>query len=282
MTTTQPGPPARSGPELSAARRALLEQRLRRRPASDGIPPRPAGTAPPLSYGQERLWFMEQFAPGTAAYSVPVVLHLGADVDLPALRRALAALAERHESLRMRFPATEDGQPTVVVDPPGEVPLDVAEAADEQAAAVAVAAVAARPFDLAAGPLLHGLLVRDAGSGRHRLLLSAHHAVTDGWSTEVLLDDLLVLYAAERAGRPAGLAPLPVRYGDFAAWQRARAGSPAVARDLDYWRRQLAGVPALELPTDAPRPPAQTFTGAAYPFRLPADLVAGLEALGRA
>ncbi|MFL6127650.1 MAG: amino acid adenylation domain-containing protein, partial [Mycobacteriales bacterium] len=139
-----------------------------------------------------------------------------------------------------------------------------------------------RPFDLAAGPLLHGLLVRDAGSGRHRLLLSLHHAVTDGWSTEVLLDDLLALYAAERAGRPAGLAPLPVRYGDFAAWQRARAGSPAVARDIDYWRRQLAGVPALELPTDAPRPPAQTFTGAAYPFRLPADLVAGLEALGRA
>ena len=283
MTTVDSSDEVAPAPVLSEAKRALLTQRLRRGRASNAeeIARRPEGTAVPLSYAQERLWFMEQFAPGTAAYGVPLLIRLGPSADADALRLTLAELARRHESLRMRFPATPDGRPTVVVDPPGPVCLVECELADEAAAAAAVAAAATHPFDLATGPLLRAHLFRPAGGGEHLLLLDLHHIVTDGWSNEILLAEFAELYRSARAGEPARLAPVALGYGDYAGWQREQLAGPGARRDLEYWTRQLAGLPALELPTDAPRPATQTFHGAWHRFRLEPDLVAALAELGR-
>jgi amino acid adenylation domain-containing protein len=270
--------------QLSAAKQLLLERRLRgaAQPASPAIPRRPAGTAPPLSYAQERLWFMEQFAPGTAAYGVPLLVRLGADADLAALATALRELAARHESLRMRFPATDDGRPSVVVDPPGAVPLPVCDVPDAAAARAAIEAAALRPFDLEGGPLLRALVLRVAGGAEHDVLLDMHHIVTDGWSNDIILAELGRRYLAARRGELPTAAPPPTQYGDFAAWQREQLSAPAAGRHLDYWLSRLAGVPALELPADRPRPPTQTFAGASHWFRLGPELVASLTRLGRA
>jgi amino acid adenylation domain-containing protein len=269
-------------PQLSEAKRRLLEQRLRgaARPAAPAIAPRPAGAAPPLSYAQERLWFMEQFAPGTAAYGSPLLVRLGPDADLAALAAALRWLAARHESLRMRFPAT-GGRPSVVVDPPGDVPLPVLDVPDEAAAAEAVQTAALRPFDLAAGPLLRALVVRVAGGTRHDVLIDMHHIVTDGWSNDILLAGLSAAYQAAARHDPLPDGPAVTQYGDFAAWQREQLSAPGARPHLEYWLDLLRGVPALELPTDAPRPPAQTFAGASHWFRLDAGLVSALTRLGR-
>jgi amino acid adenylation domain-containing protein len=285
LETSAPAPgPQETHPELSAAKRLLLEQRLRGSAglAAPGIGARPAGRAPPLSYAQERLWFMEQFAPGTAAYGVPLLIRLGADADLGALARALRWLTARHESLRMRFPATDDGRPSVVVEPPGEVPLPVCDVPDAAAAQAAIDAAAVRPFDLAAGPLLRALVVRVAGGIEHDVLLDMHHIVTDGWSNDIILAELGSRYAAEiRDDQSAQQQPGPVQYGDFAGWQREQLSAPSARRHLDYWLGRLAGVPPLELPTDAPRPPTQTYHGASHWFRLTPELVDGLTRLGR-
>ncbi len=277
----QPGPSA----QLSDAKRLLLERRLlggAAQPASPVIPRRPEGTAPPLSYAQERLWFMEQFAPGTVAYGVPLLVRLGADADLSALATALRELAARHESLRMRFPATDDGRPSVVVDPPGAIPLPVCDVPDSMAARAAVEAAAQRPFDLEGGPLLRALVLRVAGGAEHSVLLDMHHIVTDGWSNDIILAELGSRYLAARQGEPAPAAPEPTQYGDFAAWQRQQLSAPAASEHLDYWLSRLAGLPALELPTDRQRPPTQTFAGASHWFRLGQELVASLTKLGRA
>jgi len=280
---TTVGEQSESRPPLSEAKRALLEQRLRRAAARDrpGIPRRPPGEPPPLSYAQERLWFMEQFAPGNGAYGSTLQLRLGPDADLDAFAVALATVAGRHESLRMRFPPTADGRPQVVVEPPAPVPLPVHDAADEPAAAALVAELVRRPFDLAAGPLLRSDAVRVAGGADVLVVVDMHHVVTDGWSNEVLLVELNAVYRAVRRGDQAELAD-PVQYGDFAAWQRAQVEAPAARPHLDHWVRRLAGVPALELPTDEPRPPTQTFAGADHEFYLDAELVAGLTELARA
>ncbi|MEV6521298.1 amino acid adenylation domain-containing protein [Longispora sp. NPDC051575] len=264
-------------------KRAAMEARLRRRvaPTESGIPRRPDGEAPPLSYAQERVWFMEQFAPGTAAYGSPLLVRLGADLDLELLAAALTQVRARHESLRMRFPATEDGRPTVVVDPPSDVELPVHDAADVATAEAEMALAALRPFDLATGPLMRAAVWRVAGGERHLLLVDLHHIVTDGWSNDTLLADLSGTYEGLRSGVPT-TRRTPVGYGDFAAWQREQMAGPGVRRHLDYWLEQLAAVPALELPTDAPRPPTQSFDGASHHFRLEGPLVTALTALGQA
>ncbi|HLK77003.1 MAG TPA: amino acid adenylation domain-containing protein [Streptosporangiaceae bacterium] len=272
-----------AGAELSAAKQRLLEQRLRgaARSAPPGIPARPPGSAPPLSAAQERLWFMEQFAPGTAAYGVPLLIRLGPDADLAALAGALRWVTARHESLRMRFPVTADGQPAVVVGPPADVPLPVIDVPDAAAAQAAVDQAARRPFDLAAGPLLRALVVRVAGGAEHDLLVDMHHIVTDGWSNDIILAELGRCYCALVRNEPLPAAPDPVQYGDFAAWQREELSAPPATRHLAYWLDRLAGVPALELPTDAPRPPTQTFGGASHWFGLAPDLTDALSRLGR-
>ncbi|MFI1196255.1 amino acid adenylation domain-containing protein [Micromonospora sp. NPDC020750] len=264
-------------PAREAARQALIAKRLRRRQATPAarITPRPENAEVPLSYAQERVWFMDQLAPGEAAYHIAVPLRVRGPLDLAALRGALAGLTARHESLRTRFPADADGRPTVVVEDTVEVPLTVTGAADEAAAQALVDAASTEPFDLAAGPLLRALLIR-LNDDDHVLFLGKHHIVGDGWSVDVLLRDLITLY---HGGEPPAL---PVQYGDFAAWEARELDGPAAQGHLDWWKSRLAGITPLELPLDAPRPATQTYRGDFVEFQLdPAD-TERLNALTRA
>ncbi|GAA3446648.1 non-ribosomal peptide synthetase [Planomonospora venezuelensis] len=273
--TSSPGLSS-SNLRLSDTKRALLEQRLRRRTPvrAPAVPRRPPDRPVPLSFGQERLWFMEQFAPGSAAYTIPIPLRLRGPLDADRLELALRAVVARHESLRMRFPADEDGRPYVLIGETPDVELR-RTAADEASAADILSAETARPFDLAEGPLIRSTLIRLAEDD-HALLITVHHIAADGWSTEILTEELRALYGG------ADLPDLEVQYGDYALWQRER---PVAEQDLAYWRERLAGVPPLELPADGRRPAQQTFAGAAHGFRLDrglADAVAGFAGEGGA
>ncbi|WP_426510193.1 amino acid adenylation domain-containing protein [Dactylosporangium sp. McL0621] len=235
---------------LSPAKRALLEQRLKGRSART-VPALPAGTPPPLSFAQERFWFLEQLAPGNLAAVIPIVLRLHGDLDRGRLADAISGVVARHEPLRSRFADAGDGRPELRIDEPGPVPLPLLplEGLD---------AHLAEPFDLAAGRLLRPALV-ELAPGDHLLAVAVHHIVTDGWSMDLFAGEVATLYAG------GTLPELPVRYGDYAAWQRANTGFPA---SVDFWRRTLAGVEPLDLPTDHPRPPRQTFTGAEHSLAL--------------
>ncbi|MGW6537877.1 amino acid adenylation domain-containing protein [Streptomyces sp. NPDC055051] len=278
-----PRPAPASGPlapALSDAKRELLRRRLASRAKPAAVIPRRAPGAPvPLSFAQERLWFMEQFAPGTSAYNIPVVRRLRGSLDAGALRSALDASVARHETLRSRYPATGDGRPRLVVDPPGPAAFTLVEAADEAAAERIVDEAAAVPFDLEEGPLFRSLLVRLADDD-HVLLLLVHHSVSDGWSSEVLLGEVLRSYAARVAGAPDPLPELAVRYGDFALWQRERLSGERLAAELAHWGRELGGVEPLELAFSRPRPPRQTFEGAGHAFSVDRPLLDRLTALG--
>ncbi|WP_406207783.1 amino acid adenylation domain-containing protein [Kitasatospora sp. NBC_01560] len=266
---------------LSAAKRELLSRRLRTRTApKQAVPRRPEGSPVPLSFAQERLWFMEQFAPGTAAYNIPVTRRLRGPLDTAALRRALDAVVARHETLRSRYPATEDGRPVLEIADPAPFDLATADAADEEEAGRLVDAAAAVPFDLEAGPLLRALLVRLAVDD-HLLLLVVHHSVSDGWSSEVLVGEVLRGYAAYAAGQADPLPELAVQYGDFAIWQRERLSGDRLADEVAHWARELAGVEPLELAFSRPRPPQQTFVGAGHGFRIERELLDALTALGK-
>ncbi|MEU3456519.1 amino acid adenylation domain-containing protein [Micromonospora sp. NPDC006766] len=264
-------------PTREAARQALIAKRLRARQAAPavGISPRPADAEVPLSYAQERVWFMDQIAPGEAAYHIPVPLRVRGPLDVDTLRAALAALSARHESLRTRFPADSDGRPTVVVEEFVEVPLTVVDAPDEEAAQALVDTAAAEPFDLAHGPLLRALLIR-LNVDDHVLFLGQHHIVSDGWSVDVLLRDLITLY---RGGEPP---TLPIQYGDFAVWEAQELNSPQAQTHIDYWKQRLAGITPLELPLDRPRPATQTYRGDYVEFRLDQATTDRLNALTRA
>ncbi|MEU0569104.1 amino acid adenylation domain-containing protein [Nonomuraea sp. NPDC005983] len=260
--------------ELSEAQRALLTQRLRRRSSRPTIPALPPGQPPPLSYAQERLWFMEQYAPGNVAYTIPFVRRLRGPFAAGALAGALNRVAARHQPLRTRFPAGADGQPSVLVADEVTVPLTTAEAETAEAARALVDPFLAEPFDLASGPVIRALLVRLAADD-HVLAIAVHHIAADGWSANVLLREVLA-FCTEETGEP--VPELPVTYGDFAAWQRDR---PGVDGDVAYWRERLAGLQPLELPTDAPRPPELTYAGAAHAFSIAPALVERLDRLGR-
>ncbi|MFF0503290.1 amino acid adenylation domain-containing protein [Streptomyces fimicarius] len=274
-------PGGRSAAQLSDAKRALLAQRLRGRARpTQAVPRRPGGTVPPLSFAQERLWFMEQFAPGTAAYNIPVARRLRGPLDHPALQRALDAVIARHETLRSRYPATDDGRPVLEIAAPAPFALRTADADDEEHAARLVDELGALPFDLVTGPLINGLLVRIADDD-HVLLLVVHHSVSDGWSSEVLVSEVLRGYTAYTTGGPDPLAELPVQYGDFALWQRDRLTGGRLAEEVAYWAGELSGVRPLELPTARPRPERQTFDGAGFGFDVDRDLLDRLTALGK-
>ncbi len=302
-----------TGTDPAAARAALLRQRLRAaRDRSSVIPRLPDGTAPPLSFAQERLWFMDQFAPGSTAYVISSPVRLRGRLEPEALIAALDATIARHQALRMRFPATPDGQPVVVVDDEVrigwervDVPTGLPDEARVRAAVDVVTEAASRPFDLATGPLVRAVLVRLADDD-HVLTVVVHHIVFDGWSISVLLGDLFAAYddlvrdAAEDHGSsdevtvPDDEVAVPpaegravrgrtpsARYGDFAAWQRERYRGERSDEDLAYWLGQLAGVPPLAVPTDRPRPAEQTFRGAACAVSFEASLAQGVLRLSR-
>ncbi|MCX4743959.1 non-ribosomal peptide synthase/polyketide synthase [Kitasatospora sp. NBC_01287] len=246
---------------------------------ADAIPAAAPDTELPLSYAQQRLWFLDRFEPGGTEYSTMSVLRLRGALDEGALRTALDALVARHEALRTTF-AEQDGRARQVVRPPRPVELPVDDLIGEPAAVLdaLLERVAAAPFDLAAGPLLRARLVRSA-QDEHVLVLAVHHIATDGWSVAVLGRDLGELYAAAHERRRPELPELPVRYGDYAVWQRAR--TDRAEADLAHWRQALDGMEPLDLPTDRPRPAVRTRDGALVTFTLPAALTGRLRERGR-
>jgi amino acid adenylation domain-containing protein len=272
-----------------AVARALVSGDAAAGPALPPLAPRPfADAAAPLSYAQQRLWFLDRLAPGSPAYNVPSAYGLAGPLAPAALAAALAEVVRRHQVLRARF-VERDGEPRMEIaeaPAPGFLPLPLVDlsalAPARRSAKLASlrSAEAERPFALAAGPLLRAGLVR-LGAEEHVLLLSFHHAVYDGWSEGVLLRELAALYDAARAGAPSPLAEPALQYADFAAWQRAWPPE-VLGRQLAYWRGQLAGTPtALELPTDRPRPAVASLRGAGRRRLLGAPEVARLRQVAR-
>ncbi|HYR08117.1 MAG TPA: amino acid adenylation domain-containing protein, partial [Longimicrobium sp.] len=240
----------------------------------------------PLSFAQERLWFLSRMEPDSPFYNVPAAIRLGGALDASALERALGEIVRRHEALRTVF-RDAGGAPSQVIAPfagftlPVEDLSALGEAEREAEASRRASAEAARAFDLAAGPLFRARLLR-LGAEDHVLLLTMHHVVSDGWSMGVLFRELSALYGAYREGRESPLADLAVQYADYAVWQREQLRGEVLDRQLAYWKERLAGAPALlELPTDRPRPAVQTYRGAEATLELPEGLLERLQALGR-
>lgn len=241
----------------------------------------------PASFGQERMWILEQMVPGTAANNLPIPLRLHGPLDRAALERSLAEIVARHETLRTGL-VMEDGALVQLVSPHVPLPLSYADlshvsASEREARAHEDLTREIRvPFDLRRGPLFRARLLK-LDEGEHLLVITLHHIAADGWSFGVLLRELGVHYEAFAAGRPTPLPELPLQYGDFAAWQRERLRGEALARQLEYWKEAHAGeLPVLAFPTDHPRPPHQSFRGGIVEHLLPMDAVAGLRTLAAA
>ncbi|HEX5872667.1 MAG TPA: amino acid adenylation domain-containing protein, partial [Longimicrobium sp.] len=241
----------------------------------------------PVTFAQERLWFVDALDPGSPVYAIPFSYRITGDLDHDALRRALAELVRRHEPLRTTLPAV-DGVPVQRIAPaPAELDLPVADLRhlpedERRAEAGRLAAEASRHrFDLAAGPLFRASLVR-VDDAEHHLLVNLHHAIGDGWSLGVLLEELSALYAAFSRGEPSPLPEPALQYADYAVWQRERLSGAALERQVEFWRRALDGAPALlELPTDRPRPPVESHRGATEHLVVPPGLAAEVNALAR-
>jgi amino acid adenylation domain-containing protein len=254
--------------------------------ATAPIEPAPRGGDLPLSFAQQRLWFLDHLGPGNRAFNIGGGLRLEGHLDAHALRWALGEIVRRHEVLRTRF-LTVQGSPVQVVDPPALLPLpevDLRSLAEKERTACLTrlgTEAARQPFDLARGPLLRTTLVRLAGE-RYVLLFAMHHIVTDGWSTGVLARELGALYAAALAGEPSPLPELRIQYADFASWQRQWLQGEVLERQLAYWRDRLAGAPAaLDLRIARPRPDEQTSSGLTRRVMLPGVSLSALKALGR-
>nr|AAG02358.1 peptide synthetase NRPS6 [Streptomyces verticillus] len=268
--------------ELLATIRARRDELLAHLRADRRIP-RHDGPAP-LSFAQERLWLLHQFHPHDSAYNIPLHIALRGPLNPAALRAALAEVVRRHDVLRTRY-AISRGLPRPVVEPAHTPPLPLTDLTglpahhrDAELARLA-AQEARRPFDLAQGPVLRARLLRTAPE-EHRLLLTRHHIASDGWSLDILLRELGTFYRAGRDGTPAGLDALPLRYADFAAYQREQAERPETAERSTRWARHLRGAPAT-LDVLGP-PPAEPSHAPAGTVRtdLPAALVTGLRQLG--
>jgi amino acid adenylation domain-containing protein len=277
--------------KLSGERLALLRRRLNAEGIApeprEGIVPVPRGGELEPSFAQERLWLTEQMEPGSAAYHVPARLHWTGELHPPTLARALAEVTRRHEALRTTFGTAADGRPVQVIGEARAARLPLVDlsgvGADRREAQVRRLArdEAARPFDLARGPLLRCTLLR-LGPGEGVVLLTLHHVVTDAWSMSILVREVAALYAAYRRGARSPLSAPPVQYADYAAWQRRWLGGAESQAQLDYWRRRLAGAPgATPLPTDRPRSAAAGSRGGAVAFAVPAEAARALRELAR-
>jgi amino acid adenylation domain-containing protein len=238
----------------------------------------------PLSFAQERLWFLDQILDDRSLYNIPMALELRGALNRAALRQAVETLVARHEILRTSFP-DQDGVPHQHITDEVDTALDwlerdLGDNPDEEAVRALVEAEAARPFELGTGPLIRVGLFR-RGRERHVLLITMHHAVSDGWSMGVFWQELTALYRAFLNGEPSPLPALPIQYADYAAWQREWLKGGELERQLSYWRSHLADLALLELPTDRPRTAMQSYRGKGFPLVLDSGLVEGLRALGR-
>ncbi|HEV2638277.1 MAG TPA: condensation domain-containing protein, partial [Actinocrinis sp.] len=269
--------PARLAATIEAAQVATQNPPITRA-ARDGSPL-------PLSFAQQRLWFLDQLEPGSAEYLVPFALRISGRLDVAALEAALSGIVVRHEVLRTRFVTDEDGRAGQFVDPPAPVAVtvhDLRHILDAQtrheSALDLLGTEGARPFDLASGRLLRADVVQ-VGDDEQYLLLALHHIVSDGWSEGVLWNELVEIYSAALEGRPAALPELPVQYADYAVWQRDRLSGAVLDEQLGYWREHLAGLEPLELPLDHARPVERGTAGDSVRFQVPAVVAEGLRGI---
>ena len=261
------------------------ELAVRLREAGEGRPPlvrQKRAERLPLSYAQQRLWFIDRLEERSTEYIIPEALRLRGELDREALEKTINTIVERHESLRTHF-VEVDGEPEQVIEPALriEVPLDdlseLEEGEQRERVLGALQQEGTQPFDLGRGPLLRMKLLK-LGEREHVLLRTMHHIVSDGWSQGVFNREFMILYEAYRQGRENPLKPLAVQYADFAIWQRAWLEGGALDEGLAYWKKQLAGIPErLELPTDRPRPAMQTFRAEACHTLLSAEQTAKLK-----
>nr|AGS49937.1 long-chain-fatty-acid--CoA ligase [uncultured bacterium esnapd24] len=276
---------------LAAARQALLQKRIQGvtvAAAPRGIPRRPDRERAPVSFAQQRLWFIDQLAPGNPSYNIPTPVRVQGPLDAAAMERAVGEMVRRQDALRTTLRPDEAGTPVQHVAPPGGFALPVTDlepvpAAEREAELERrLHAEAARPFDLAAGPLFRATLFRVAPDD-HVLLLVVHHVVGDGYSSQLMVREVAALYGAFSRGLPSPLPELRAQYGDFAAWQRNRLQGAAFEKQVAYWTERLRGAPPLlEIPADRVRPPMHGHAGGSEPLEVPAGVADGLRALARA
>ncbi|MFP2934434.1 condensation domain-containing protein, partial [Pyxidicoccus sp. 3LG] len=248
--------------------------------------PVPRTESLPLSFAQQRLWFIDRLEPGSALYNILTPVRLKGTLDSAALERAFTELVRRHEALRTTF-AAPTGAPVQVIAPPAPFSLPVVDlthlASDAREAEARRLTVeeSQRPFDLARGPLLRATLLR-LDTADHVLLLTMHHIVSDGWSMGVLVRELTAFYGAFTANHALTLPELPVQYADFASWQRGWLQGEVLEAQLDWWREQLTGAAhTLDLPTDRPRPVVSAHRGELIPIRLSGELSEQIRELCR-
>lgn len=248
---------------------------------AQAISRRQATASPPLSFAQRRLWFLDQLAPGSPTYHIPLALHLCGHLNKAALAQSLGEIVRRHEALRTTFALVDDQLVQVIA--PGQTidpwPLPLINCSLSEAQHLAVQE-ACRPFDLTQGPLLRTKLLR-LSEDEHLLLLTMHHTIGDGWSLGVFYQELAALYAAFATGGSSPLPDLPIQYADFSAWQQQELQGEVLESHLAYWRKQLAGAPpVLSLPTDHTNPPQRSYRpGAFQSFKLSQSVTQALQAL---
>ncbi|HVF51447.1 MAG TPA: amino acid adenylation domain-containing protein, partial [Pyrinomonadaceae bacterium] len=276
--------------ELSPERRELFARLLKQEQQDVSrtvITPRPRELKHvPLSFAQQRLWFLQQLKPDSPFYNIPEATYFDGPLDISALERSFTEIVRRHEALRTTF-QTIYGQPVQVIAPPAAARLEVVDLSrlpqperEPEAQRLALEE-AQKPFDLSSDKLLRLRLLK-LDETKHILLVTMHHIVSDGWSLDVLTRELNALYAAFREGKSSPLAELPVQYADYAVWQREWLSGEVLAEQLGYWRGQLGGeLPTLELPTDRVRPAVQTYHGAVEIRELDERLARKLNELGR-
>ena len=256
------------------------------KPAQQAIAPISRGGDLPLSFAQQRLWLIDQLESDISAYNMARVARLSGQLNFAALVQSMTALIGRHEALRATFP-TVDGQPEQAIAPAGSISIPVVDlqsltASDqEREVQKLIKAEARRPFDLATGPLIRTQLLKLSPTD-HTFIVTIHHIVFDGWSTNILFNELSVLYSAYCDGESSPLSPLPVQYVDFASWQQQRAETAAFQSQLDYWKQQLSGtLPVLQLPIDYPRPSQQDYRSGRHAAIVSEALTAQLKAMSQ-
>ena len=267
--------------DLSPEKRALLEKLLKKKSQAKReaarIRPRPNQEEYPLSYAQQRMWFLFTLEPDSPAYNIPAAVRLQGPLDVGALEGALNSIIARHEVLRARYRTGPEGPeqeilPQLRLSIPLEDLSDLEGEPQQQAVRERIRAEVDKPFDIEREPVIRARLLRLAPDD-HILVLVIHHIAFDEWSTQVFMREFGAIYEALVAGREPNLPPLPIQYADYAWWQRQELSGEKLETQIDYWRRQLAGAPSLiTLPTDHPRPPIQTYHGDAHHFTLPREL----------
>jgi len=277
--------------DLSPAKRKLLLQRVRKEAAdkpeagaqTPSLRPVPRTADMPLSFAQQRLWFLEQLDPGNPVYNISGEVRLRGELDLESLERSFNAVVGRHESLRTTFPAVE-GRVAQSVAPPTRARLPVRQIhpgnkAEQDAEVLRLAQEEAQlPFDLARGPLLRSSLLR-LSERDHVLLITMHHIVSDGWSVGIFIRELAAFYEAFTRGASAAMRELPIQYADYAQWQRNWLAGETLQEHLEYWKQQLQDLPPTELPADRPRPEVRALRGQQLTRTIPPETIDRLKSL---